>query len=299
MAAVPHDLAALLPNPMLDPLVREYERLSRFEQRILTRKFSKQKKVGRFLYKYRSVDGAYADQTLEDIIVHSVLRMGSAAEFNDPFDMAAYIYAEGTEEQRRVKMSQLIRQNGADVDGFDETLRRFMAIPLSDFVPTLKNSQQVHRQSIGVTCFATNVRNLLMWSHYAGQHRGICLVFDTSLDFHTLAHAVRVDYLVDYPLINWIDGFEEQIMPMLLRKHPCWSYEGERRIILPEQAGKYLPFRPQALSSVILGACATDRTAGLIGELLRKRADAGMPAVATYRAALHARQYRLVFRQNK
>jgi len=43
-----------------------------------------------------------------------------------------------------------------------------------------------------VYCLGPNVQNLLMWAHYADNHRGVCLEFDLRND--VLCGALRCDY---------------------------------------------------------------------------------------------------------
>jgi len=67
-----------------------------------------------------------------------------------------------------------------------------------------------------------------MWSHYATNHRGICLEFGTSnLLF---SEALQVTYCSGYPL--WVPHEMEQIaFEMFLTKSDDWKYEKEFRII--------------------------------------------------------------------
>jgi hypothetical protein len=94
-------------------------------------------------------------------------------------------------------------------------------------------------------------------------------------DFATLSHALSVTYEPEFPAVNWIVGFNEGIARVLFNKHPCWQYEGESRIVIYNQAGRYLPFKPSALRAIILAArtrqqstrswvfCQNERTPGI------------------------------------
>jgi hypothetical protein len=65
-------------------------------------------------------------------------------------------------------------------------------------------------------------RSVLMWSHCAENHHGVCLQFECMKDFPTLGHAMRVDYREDLSVVNWIVGFYRDVKHILLAKHPCW-----------------------------------------------------------------------------
>jgi hypothetical protein len=66
---------------------------------------------------------------------------------------------------------------------------------------------------------------------------------------------------------------------------------------MDNEAGKYLPFRPDALRAIILG-CRADSTVSLmIDGLLSERAAAGHPKLKVYRASMHGKKYELVIRK--
>jgi len=302
---VPYEYATPPPNPEIDPLFAAYEHLNGLDRRVFVRKLCQRQKLSRFLYKYRALPrtrdaqgnvqfNPRSAQTLQELIVHSVLRLSSPAQFNDPFDMAAYMHIEGTEQQRRAKYMQVMRDNGVPEDQLENSVTAFMAIPEAGLTDALQKSLLRHQSTVGVACFADDPRSILMWNHYAENHNGVCLQFDLAQDLPTLVQAVRVDYSFDYPAVNWIDGFGNTLGAMLTRKYESWRYEGERRIILAEQAGKYLRFRPEALRAVILGCRTDDAVMGLIRSLLTERAKAGLPRVTSYRTVRHPRKYQLV-----
>lgn len=57
------------------------------------------------------------------------------------------------------------------------------------------------RKNTGIYCFTKSEDNILMWSHYANEHKGICLEFDHSdPDLFT---AAKVNYCCDYPKVNY------------------------------------------------------------------------------------------------
>ena len=305
-----YQLAKLLPNPEMDPWVAEVNALPDLQRRIVFRRLVTDRKLSRFLYKYRSltpVDPAKNDgshfaprsvENLHDIMVRSLLRLSSPAEFNDPFDLAACMLVQGTPDQRRARFVNYLRNNGVAEHELDEQVHQYMRVPDDELIKVLRASQEAHRKTVGVICFADDPRSILMWSHYATTHAGVCLQFDRLADLGTLINATPVDYKPDYPTVNWLDGFEDSLLTMLLRKYPCWSYEGETRIIVMEQAGRYLSFRPSALSGLILGCRADDRVLALIESVLNRREKAGLPPVKLWRAKQHEREYKIVLRRN-
>jgi Protein of unknown function (DUF2971) len=105
-----------------------------------------------------------------------------------------------------------------------------------------------------------------MWSHYADDHRGICLQF--SVGNVLFSRAARVVYLPEYPkLMPWeINANPARVMELILTKSKDWDYENEYRIVsvdMPQDSVQFLNdgfFRlPRgALQAVIIGCNVKD-----------------------------------------
>ena len=85
----------------------------------------------------------------------------------------------------------------------------------------------------GLICFCRNWRNPVLWSHYAGNHTGLCLGFDVLPEKY-----VDVRYTSErlYPELNMTNFFEhvgEHQMPeVFATKFIHWSYEEEVRLLI-------------------------------------------------------------------
>jgi hypothetical protein len=256
-------------------------------------------RLSRFLYKYRSLDHSHSLENLRDTIVASKLRLNRPIDFNDPFDMAAHFVMDATVEQRRTRFTALVKEQSPGIGWKKElaAIQRLMSAPAKDHVTRCQTSLANIRATTGIYCFAGTPKNTLMWSHYASNHTGICLQFERVHDFAVLGHAMTVKYVPDLPVVNWILDFQESIGEMLFAKHPCWQYEEESRIIAYNQAGRYLPFKPEALRRIIFGCRASDSAKAAVDALLVERASAGHPPVSTYVATMHPTKYGLVLRK--
>ena len=168
-----------------------------------------------------------------------------------------------------------------------------MAIPKEKRLNDLRITFAKNRHSMGVYSFAGDPRSIQMWSHYAANHTGLCLQFDVARDPMKFLGAVRVHYEPDYPTVNWMVNIEEQLGDALLRKHPGWTYEQERRIIKPNRAGSYEPFRPNALTGIIFGCRSSELLVETIRSLLDQRTKLGYSAVRMYKARMHQSEYAL------
>ena len=56
-----------------------------------------------------------------------------------------------------------------------------------------ENADTLYKRALkhGVCCFSEHPNNILMWSHYAKNHQGICLGFDTSISNFNLSKKVQ------------------------------------------------------------------------------------------------------------
>lgn len=103
----------------------------------------------------------------------------------------------------------------------------------------------------GVCCFSAVNQNMLLWSHYASNHYGVCLGFDAAVgEIATLA--AWVNYQTRFLKVNFWDGKEEAIAHLLLSKAHDWHYEQEIRLIRAMDNGK-CKFAPGRLREIIFG----------------------------------------------
>jgi hypothetical protein len=252
-----------------------------------------------FLYKYSSSGQKYSHENLRDVIVGSVLRLHAPSDFNDPFEMAAQFTTSATLEEKRARYEALARQQAPHLGwrGIQARMAMLMMISDASFESPVQTSLRQIRETMGVYCFAGSARNLLMWSHYAADHRGVCLQFERLYDLPTLAHAVRVDYVADLPVVNWVTNLASDVGKVLLAKSPCWSYEQESRIIVFGQANCYLPFAPQALRRIVIGCRADATLVDALNSWLSERESAGHPPITVLRATMHPRKYKLIIKR--
>lgn len=261
----------------------------------------------RFLYKFRTLqkiatpgpgDPSIDQQSLDRlraIIIDSHLRLSSPEEFNDPFDMGARWVVEGSAPERLNRFNSLIRQQMPSLSfkKRSEAVRHLMTAPLSDLLPVLQESFRVQRRRFGVYCFAGDPRNVLMWSHYADNHTGICLQFERTRDLIVYSRALTVDYVDEYPVINWIAGMGNALSTTFTRKHTRWRYEDERRILADGQAGRYVNVRPDSLTGLIFGCRSDENVRAAVGDILAERIAAGLSPVRVYYARQNPNCYDL------
>jgi hypothetical protein len=113
-----------------------------------------------------------------------------------------------------------------------------------------------------VYCLGPDAGNLLMWSHYAENHKGICLEFSTANP--VVCCAQRVEYLQEFPRMPLHSRDEDDSLVTLLTKSDVWSYEKEYRLVAQESDNRtshdtlithenYLKLPEGTLLSIIVG----------------------------------------------
>lgn len=97
------------------------------------------------------------------------------------------------------------------------------------------------RTRMGISCLSEEDDSLLMWAHYANNHRGICVEYEL-LEFNKQLgfSPVPIVYSDERVSIHTLETLESDIqgffVESLTSKSPEWSYEKEWRIIRDDGA---------------------------------------------------------------
>lgn len=264
-----------------------------------------------YLYKYRQLNDSSREWT-RDIILNSQLYFASPDSFNDPFDCFVEPTFEASDEiitkhwQKALSM-QLVRytpfaaeftnlvMKGA-IDPFEEVTNlieqgkldinlRTLHLSLErqiEKAKTPEGQQEIVQQQLssnaglGVLSLSEDPAHILMWSHYADDHKGLCLQFKaypgtSPLGSSNLASARVVKYSVDHPDISLYDPDERKWSESLLftKAHP-WKYEREWRVMDPEGPG-VKPYPEELLTGIILGCRMEDKEKADVIEWAKER----------------------------
>lgn len=161
------------------------------------------------LYQYR---GNIHDNSKQDknyfieLITKGHMKFTAPTEFNDPFDCYPNLWSS--------------------------------ELPIGSLPHAVTDSncyqlQKALSQRIGVTCLTPHNNKMLMWSHYASQHKGICIGFDTNIFIekckknnhgNPVIHSLKkVIYTNQRPCERDVD--------MVFKKSNEWDYEDEYRLV--------------------------------------------------------------------
>lgn len=209
------------------------------------------------LYRYRHLQGEYREWT-KRILTDSVLHFARPSAFNDPFDCKVHFRPSVSREELKRKHVDLVRRYMPELNRAQ--LRAKVASDLKSFDPEkflaqMTSGLQDAIDGLGVLSFSATDRNILLWSHYAAGHTGICLKFVATDYTPFFGLAQPVDYIPDCPEIDLLSHTpDQQIQAFLLTKAIDWKYEEEWRIIDHDEGAGNKVFPEELLVGVTFGA---------------------------------------------
>ncbi len=159
---------------------------------------------------------------------------------------------------------------------------------MKDDAQFIEHLQQLIIDNIGITvcCFTEIDDDILMWSHYARNHTGVCLVYNLGNMPELFERLRKVEYSNDYPVA---DNMEKDVSERCIStKSIHWGYEKEWRLLAQEGGRCFI--KKESLKGIIFG-CRT--SAEHIDELIKICSDAGYRNLEFYRMHENRTEYKL------
>jgi hypothetical protein len=199
------------------------------------------------------------------------LRATPPTEFNDPFEFASNILT--GDEQKMIDSLPDIFEHGA---GTKAILGATM-LSYEDFATRWQRLREQISETYGILCFSACWDDILMWSHYADEHRGFAVAIDRDhphverLGFQPVSYAEqRPKHLVE--IDGEIGGFSipgEHVMTSTFTKSINWSYEYEWRSLQQLDTTKkvtLVDIPAEAIPMILLGWRCSDHTVKLVSD---------------------------------
>lgn len=186
-------------------------------------------------FKFRNID-----KYLIDSLVKGYLYFAHPDHLNDPFDCRVDIKRSAHDATSKLYGSK--KANLAKLAGLEGYFDQI----------------QKDTGKAGICSFSLELENSVLWSHYASEHRGVCLTYDFPESFlvdetNEIIGVAPVEY-EENPLTEWFIEYApengnsdfkeftlEVIKKVLTIKSKCWNYEKEVRIIRQEQSTLTIP----------------------------------------------------------
>lgn len=221
-----------------------------------------------YLYKYLTAPRV-------DVLRNGRIRFTQPSQLNDPFEHAA-------------KLDGIVPNQGPAQTGAPDTLGGLigqlfghaMRFGVRAAEGTVRSD---YGDSHGALSLTAHADSLLMWAHYAAEHRGFVIEFDASHPYFDRESGsdkpeglYPVRYTDERPVLSLSEYYRA-----VLYKSPDWAYEDEWRLLLPLAEAASSDFTdaqgqpvhlfdvpPESVSGVILGCRAPDELADELSELI-------------------------------
>jgi hypothetical protein len=200
------------------------------------------------------------------IFENSEIFFQAVNKFNDPFECQPAFNFERTDKQilnslcRHLTSKEPLLSIESIEKKAEEILRLGFHNSDEAWKKMAKDLIDKIQNTVGVFCMSSKKDNILMWSHYADDHKGFCLIFEASDTTPFFGNAQEVSYSDEYPLVEWFDTSQDrQIQKVFLTKYSDWKYESEWRIVDHENGAGVQQFPEHLLIGVIFGLKMDDK----------------------------------------
>lgn len=219
------------------------------------------------LYHYEKFNPAHLATTLRDQIIHC----SNPNNLNDPWDCKPVFDPHALDDPQVLEREMAWRDPHPAKHLLEEKMRADPNFRV-EFMIGATPPMQAMLAERRIYCLTPKPANVLMWSHYADNHRGICLEFGAA-DNSLFRTAAQVVYREEYP--KWVpcDIYEKQglVMELILTKSRDWAYEEEYRLVSVQTSeltnfqhlhGDFFRLPKGALKAVIMGCEADHKNIG-------------------------------------
>lgn len=161
-----------------------------------------------FLYKYYSVQD-FRLSWIKNTLLKGKVYFSNPSQLNDPFEFHVKFSWDASDSKVKEYWKRYVDSNNPSLN------RKQRKELLTKFVKDQRSSgfrEEMHRNAqkrykeilehIGIFCLSPYNDNMLMWSHYADSHKGICLQFNRKHEF--FKNAEPVEYTDNIPTVNFV-----------------------------------------------------------------------------------------------
>ncbi len=260
----------------------------------------------RRLYKYRPDN----EHTL-DILRNNEFYFSFVEEFNDPFDCRVSVVLPTNKEQWETHA----KEHHIDEDLAGSAIKWLEVINFDTEI-IMQQYEKSNFHTITLYCLSEISDNILMWSHYANSHRGICIGFETMIDqnslciktddatlnhhinpvYHRTLLADKVKYQSKRPEpYDFLFSDHHHLYEFFNTKSIDWRYEKERRITMPyrDVNKRMIRYEKSALKEVIFGCKTSDEFKQQVMKLIKDEYSSKNYNVYILQCSIDRYEYRL------
>ena len=202
------------------------------------------------IYKYANFDDA-----LNKILLEQILKFSDPTTYNDPFDCnERLLHIECPDKLLNDTISDLSmtlsRKNRRE-------LKRKFQNPINQ-----ASIMKKKRSEYKLSCFSESSNDVLMWSHYADKHTGICIGFNFPHQYDDKFILCPVKYIEELKNLDGETDVTRVVLYWLTTKSICWKYEQEIRAITKSKTTEKhetINFDPKFIKEIIFGCNVSDQ----------------------------------------
>lgn len=215
--------------------------------------------VPKIIYKYATWE------TAEKILLGQRIMLSNPKNFNDPYEFHNRLFHYKITQKRLNEMAY------RKLPFLSRQQRRKKTKGMTDFFLKEMVEQVLLQtsQKYSITCFSGFEDEILMWSHYAQQHKGICIGF--SFNYSTMDYEVHpVNYAPDFNPPDFGLEPNKAILYWMTTKYVKWTYENEYRLINQNNA-KWMNFEIPQVAQIIFGCQVSKELSQKTKKLFNKK----------------------------
>ncbi|APP09250.1 hypothetical protein VH1709_contig00129-0001 [Vibrio harveyi] len=238
------------------------------------------------------------------ILKSSTMKFSSAPEFNDPFDCVVN-YDVDSSIDAYMSRPEILDQIASGLGLLPEHVQEHNE-ELRGRIRTVIESGAIHdtlMEKVGICSLSKSHDNILMWSHYADNHKGFVVEFTLDVNDERIVNNPEfffggndVEYSHDMPIkVVGTDNFSDHYRQFLVKSQD-WKYEQEYRVLSTNKGAGIHKFDHRLISSVIVGAkMPPENYRILVNEVVEfmNRYDRNIPV---QKATIAKDKYELVFK---
>ena len=221
--------------------------------------------VGISLYRFESDNTPHFQDSITELFEKNLIYLNDRSQLNDPFDTNPVLIG----SIKPTDIHELVKRNTNE----NRVNRRKKIKNLDELNGYFDRNFNSVFDSYGIKCFSRTMNNILMWSHYANSHRGICIEFKPKPK-SPISFNVPVIYSTERPIVERYiisnkgdERINRQATILLRSKAIDWAYEEEQRVIAFEMAKKKILIDPDEINSVTFGVKSSSDLIDFISNL--------------------------------
>lgn len=229
------------------------------------------------VYKYASLGENGSSGAIEFFLEHRTLKFTSPSELNDLFEAVPRFSTTGPADQENIatEITKDYLRAHPEIGLVSEDEQALVLQKIVSSAAEWACAVEIHLERMkwrvaqekfrrfGILSLSSSRDNLLMWAHYAGSAKGLCLGFNSSARVFSessyeptgLRGIQQVRYSTVRPTLEGIT-LEERLAETLLTKSIDWAYEKELRCfreLSDSETYSLQQFEPADLTEIIIG----------------------------------------------